>query len=219
MERGGRTAGALAQAGMGATSAPAHLQALAWARLVRTRKEGTRVFYRVAGDDVAAFVVVLRDRAHPGWPRSGKWCGTTLPHATRWSLDAALAGCPGAARSSRTAGGRTACSPSRRPGGSGPGVTGRAARTAACLGAGGRVRPALQGDEYFGDPAAAPGRPGQSVGDGDQRAGGMAAGHTGRDGARATSSRGCRAATRAGPALARRPSPSHSCGRKPAILG
>jgi rhodanese-related sulfurtransferase len=55
---------ALAQAtGMGLTNTSAHLQVLARARLVATRRQGTKVFYRLAGDDVAAFVVALRDLA------------------------------------------------------------------------------------------------------------------------------------------------------------
>jgi rhodanese-related sulfurtransferase/DNA-binding transcriptional ArsR family regulator len=54
----------LAQAtGMGVTNTSAHLQVLARSRLVETRKDGTRVFYRLSGDDVAAFVVPLRDLA------------------------------------------------------------------------------------------------------------------------------------------------------------
>ena len=54
----------LAQAtGMGVTNTSAHLQVLARARLVAARKEGTRVFYRLPGDDVTAFVVALRDLA------------------------------------------------------------------------------------------------------------------------------------------------------------
>jgi ArsR family transcriptional regulator len=54
----------LAQAtGMGMTNTSAHLQVLARARLVETRKEGTKVFYRLSGDDVTAFLVALRDLA------------------------------------------------------------------------------------------------------------------------------------------------------------
>jgi rhodanese-related sulfurtransferase/DNA-binding transcriptional ArsR family regulator len=64
MAQGERTVEALAQAtGMGVTNTSAHLQVLARSRLVATRKQGTRVFYRLAGDDVAAFVVALRDLA------------------------------------------------------------------------------------------------------------------------------------------------------------
>lgn len=59
-----RSVEALAQAtGTGMTTTSAHLQVLRHARLVGTRKEGTRVFYRLAGDEVAAFVVSLRGLA------------------------------------------------------------------------------------------------------------------------------------------------------------
>lgn len=52
----------LAQAtGLGVTNTSAHLQVLRHARLVETRKDGTKVFYRLASDQVAAFVVELRD--------------------------------------------------------------------------------------------------------------------------------------------------------------
>ena len=39
---------------MGVTTVSAHLQVLKLANLVQTRREGTRVYYRLAGDDVAA---------------------------------------------------------------------------------------------------------------------------------------------------------------------
>ncbi len=55
---------ALAQAtGMGLTNTSAHLQVLRQARLVETRKQATRVYYRLAGDEVAHFVAALRDLA------------------------------------------------------------------------------------------------------------------------------------------------------------
>ena len=41
----------------------AHLRVLRQARLVETRKDGTRVNYRLAGDEVAEFVAALRDLA------------------------------------------------------------------------------------------------------------------------------------------------------------
>ncbi len=64
MAQGERTVEALARAtGMGVTNTSAHLQVLARSRLVATRKDGTKVFYRLAGDDVAAFMVALRDLA------------------------------------------------------------------------------------------------------------------------------------------------------------
>jgi rhodanese-related sulfurtransferase len=49
---------------MGIANTSAHLQALRHARLVETRKEGTRVFYRPVGDEVAALVIALQDAAH-----------------------------------------------------------------------------------------------------------------------------------------------------------
>lgn len=64
MAQGERTVEALAEAaGMSVTNTSAHLQVLARSRLVETRKEATKVFYRLSGDDVAAFVVALRDMA------------------------------------------------------------------------------------------------------------------------------------------------------------
>lgn len=49
--------------GMGVANTSAHLQVLRRARLVETRKEATMVHYRLAGDEVAAFVAALRDLA------------------------------------------------------------------------------------------------------------------------------------------------------------
>jgi rhodanese-related sulfurtransferase/DNA-binding transcriptional ArsR family regulator len=64
MAQGERTVETLARAtGMGVTNTSAHLQVLARSRLVESRKEGTKVFYRLSGDDVAAFVIALRDLA------------------------------------------------------------------------------------------------------------------------------------------------------------
>ncbi len=45
--------------GQGMSSVSAHLQILRAARLVRTRREGTRVIYRVAGPDVATLYAAL----------------------------------------------------------------------------------------------------------------------------------------------------------------
>jgi len=50
-------------AAMGVTNASNHLQVLRQARLVETRKEGTRVLYRLANDVVLRFSVALRDLA------------------------------------------------------------------------------------------------------------------------------------------------------------
>ncbi len=64
LAQGEHTVEALAQAtGMGVTNTSAHLQVLRNARVVDTRKDGTKVFYRLAGDEVAAFLVALRDLA------------------------------------------------------------------------------------------------------------------------------------------------------------
>ena len=64
LAQGERTVDALARAtGMSVTNTSAHLQQLRHARLVDTRKDGTSVFYRLAGDEVAAFVTVLQDLA------------------------------------------------------------------------------------------------------------------------------------------------------------
>ena len=64
LAQGERSVEALAEAtGMAVTNTSAHLQVLARSRLVQTRKEGTRVFYRLSGDDVTAFVSALRDLA------------------------------------------------------------------------------------------------------------------------------------------------------------
>jgi len=64
LAQGERAVEALAQAtGMGVTNTSSHLQVLRGARLVETRKNGTHVFYRLAGDEVAVFVRALRDLA------------------------------------------------------------------------------------------------------------------------------------------------------------
>ena len=57
-----------AAAGLGVTNTSAHLQVLARARLVATRKRGTRVLYRLADDRVAAFLATLRGLAHDRLP-------------------------------------------------------------------------------------------------------------------------------------------------------
>lgn len=53
-------------AGLGLTTASAHLQVLKQAGLVTTRRDGTRIYYRLAGDDVAALYRQLLQvaRAH-----------------------------------------------------------------------------------------------------------------------------------------------------------
>ena len=62
LAQGERTVEALAGAtAMGVTNTSAHLQVLRHARLVETRKQGTKVHYRLAGDEVAGFIAALRD--------------------------------------------------------------------------------------------------------------------------------------------------------------
>jgi rhodanese-related sulfurtransferase len=64
LAQGERTVDALARAaGVGVSTASMHLQTLRQAGLVRTRKEGTSVHYRLAGDDVAGLYADLRDVA------------------------------------------------------------------------------------------------------------------------------------------------------------
>jgi rhodanese-related sulfurtransferase/DNA-binding transcriptional ArsR family regulator len=62
--QGERTVEALAlAAGMGVKNTSAHLQVLARSGLITGRRQGTQVFYRLAGDDVAAFIAAVRDLA------------------------------------------------------------------------------------------------------------------------------------------------------------
>jgi rhodanese-related sulfurtransferase/DNA-binding transcriptional ArsR family regulator len=62
--QGERSVEALAQAvGLKLTTASAHLQSLRHGGLVRSRKDGTRIFYRLAGDRVARLYVDLREVA------------------------------------------------------------------------------------------------------------------------------------------------------------
>lgn len=64
LAQGERGVDALARGtAMGVTNASNHLQVLRHARVVETRKDGTRVLYRLAGDDVMRLVVSLRDVA------------------------------------------------------------------------------------------------------------------------------------------------------------
>jgi rhodanese-related sulfurtransferase len=65
LAQGERGVEALAgQTGMGITNTSAHLQALRAASLVTSRKQGTRVLYRLADDQVAGFLGQLRTLAH-----------------------------------------------------------------------------------------------------------------------------------------------------------
>ncbi|MEU8139563.1 metalloregulator ArsR/SmtB family transcription factor [Streptodolium elevatio] len=69
LAQGERSVDALAQAaGLGLTTASAHLQTLKQAGLVATRREGTRIHYRLAGPDVAALYALLRTVAQAHRP-------------------------------------------------------------------------------------------------------------------------------------------------------
>jgi rhodanese-related sulfurtransferase/DNA-binding transcriptional ArsR family regulator len=64
LAQGERTVEALARAaGLGLTTASAHLQTLKQAGLVATRRDGTRIHYRLAGPDIADLYARLRDVA------------------------------------------------------------------------------------------------------------------------------------------------------------
>jgi rhodanese-related sulfurtransferase/DNA-binding transcriptional ArsR family regulator len=69
LAQGERTVEALANtAHLGLTTASAHLQTLKRANLVTTRKDGTKVYYRLAGTDVAALFAQLRTVANRHLP-------------------------------------------------------------------------------------------------------------------------------------------------------
>jgi rhodanese-related sulfurtransferase len=60
--QGERTVEGLAKATrMGVTNTSSHLQVLRQARLVETRREGVKVFYRLADEEVCRFFFALRD--------------------------------------------------------------------------------------------------------------------------------------------------------------
>ena len=64
MAQGERTVEGLARTvGLGVTTVSSHLQILRSSGLVTTRREGTRVYYRLSGDDVAALFVAFRSVA------------------------------------------------------------------------------------------------------------------------------------------------------------
>ncbi|MCX5613432.1 metalloregulator ArsR/SmtB family transcription factor [Streptomyces sp. NBC_00047] len=64
LAQGERTVDALAKAAaLNLTTASAHLQTLKAAGLVATRRDGVRIHYRLAGDDVAALYALLRNVA------------------------------------------------------------------------------------------------------------------------------------------------------------
>lgn len=69
LAQGERTVDALAKAAsLNLTTASAHLQTLKQAGFVATRREGVRIHYRLAGDDVAQLFVLLRKVAETHQP-------------------------------------------------------------------------------------------------------------------------------------------------------
>lgn len=65
--------------GLNLTTASAHLQALREAGLVVSRRNGTRVIYRIAGDDVASLLTVLCGVAENHRPEVREELAATLP--------------------------------------------------------------------------------------------------------------------------------------------
>ena len=64
LRQGERSVDGIASAtDLGLTTASSHLQLLRHARLVATRKDGTRVYYRLADDTVSRFLVALQELA------------------------------------------------------------------------------------------------------------------------------------------------------------
>lgn len=64
LAQGERDVASLAEAaGLGVTTTSAHLQTLRQANLVTTRRDGTRIHYRLAGEDVADLYARLREVA------------------------------------------------------------------------------------------------------------------------------------------------------------
>ena len=73
LAQGQYTVDALATAaGLGLSTASMHLQALNDAGLVRARRDGTFVHYRLAGDDVAALLALLRTVATTHLAEAGR---------------------------------------------------------------------------------------------------------------------------------------------------
>ncbi|MPZ83589.1 MAG: metalloregulator ArsR/SmtB family transcription factor [Actinophytocola sp.] len=69
LAQGERPVDALARAAeLGVTTASAHLQTLKQANLVTTRRDGTKIYYRLAGADVAALYALLRTVANEHLP-------------------------------------------------------------------------------------------------------------------------------------------------------
>ncbi|HET6920852.1 MAG TPA: metalloregulator ArsR/SmtB family transcription factor [Jiangellaceae bacterium] len=71
LAQGPRSVDDLAQAAdLGLSTCSAHLQTLRFAGLVATRRDGTRIFYSLVGDDVAALYATLRSVAQRHRPHT-----------------------------------------------------------------------------------------------------------------------------------------------------
>ncbi|MFD8599256.1 ArsR/SmtB family transcription factor [Kitasatospora sp. NPDC059646] len=86
LAQGERTVDALAKAaGLNLTTASAHLQTLKQTGLVATRRDGVRIHYRLAGDDVAHLLDLLRRVAERHQaavaPARTAYLGSDAPHA------------------------------------------------------------------------------------------------------------------------------------------
>lgn len=91
LAQGERTVDALARAAeLGLTTASAHLQTLKRANLVATRRDGTKIYYRLAGPDVAALYALMRTVAgeHLSEVRAARaaYLGPDTDHVTREEL-------------------------------------------------------------------------------------------------------------------------------------
>jgi rhodanese-related sulfurtransferase len=91
LAQGERPVEALAQAaGLGLTTASAHLQTLKQANLVAARRAGTKIYYRLAGTDVAALFALLRSVANAHLPdveaARVAYLGTDAEQVTREEL-------------------------------------------------------------------------------------------------------------------------------------
>ncbi|MEJ2855078.1 MULTISPECIES: ArsR/SmtB family transcription factor [unclassified Saccharothrix] len=83
LAQGERTVEALARtAGLGLTTASAHLQTLRQAGLVATRRAGTKIHYRLSGEDVAALLALVRRVANDHLPDVEAARATYLGSAT-----------------------------------------------------------------------------------------------------------------------------------------
>lgn len=91
LAQGERTVDALAKAaGLGVNTTSAHLQTLKQANLVATRREGTKVYYRLAGTDVAVLYDLVRTVAQQHLPdveaARAAYLGPDTDHVTREEL-------------------------------------------------------------------------------------------------------------------------------------